>query len=110
MLTYEDITKPQKYKDFSQVPLELATLYAAADSYQTLRLVTIIQEAFALDKKKEALYKSIEHPLIDVLYEMEKKGVNLDASLLYALNEKLLPTYRLLKQKFQQLLAKKLLI
>lgn len=106
MLTYEDITKTQKYKDFSQVPLELATLYAAADSYQTLRLVTIIQEAFALDKKRETLYKSIEHPLIDVLYEMEKKGVNLDASLLYALDEKVTADLQIIEAEISAVVGK----
>jgi len=88
MLTYEDVVKTNKYKDFSHVPLELATLYAAADSYQTFRLVKIIEDAFAQEKKIHALYKNIEHPLIDILYEMEKKGVDLDVSLLHALNEK----------------------
>ena len=29
MLTYEDVVKVDKYKDFSYVPLEIATLYAA---------------------------------------------------------------------------------
>lgn len=88
MLTFEDIVKNNKYKDFSHVPLELATLYSAADSYQTLRLVKIIEEAFAQEKKIYALYKNIEHPLIDVLYEMEKEGVNLDVELLYDLDQK----------------------
>jgi len=88
MLTFEDIVKAQKYKDFSYVPLELATLYSAADSYQTLRLVKIIEDAFAQEKKIYDLYKNIEHPLIEVLYEMEKEGVNLDVELLHALNQK----------------------
>lgn len=87
MLTYEDITKASKYKDFSQVPLEIATLYAAADSYQTLRLVPIIEQAFEADKKIAALYKNIEHPLITILYEMEKEGVNLDVQLLNDLHK-----------------------
>ncbi len=88
MLTYEDVVKSHKYKDFSYVPLELATLYAAADSYQTLRLVDIIKDAFAQEKKIYELYKNIEHPLIQILYEMEKKGVDLDVPLLNSLNEK----------------------
>lgn len=88
MLTFEDVVKAGKYKDFSYVPLELATLYAAADSYQTFRLVKIIEDAFAQEKKIYELYKNIEHPLIEVLYEMEKQGVDLDVPLLHALNEK----------------------
>ena len=88
MLTFEDVVKAHKYKDFSYVPLELATLYAAADSYQTFRLVKIIEDAFAQEKKIYELYKNIEHPLIQILYEMEKAGVDLDVPLLGVLNEK----------------------
>lgn len=88
MLTFEDVVKAHKYKDFSQVPLELATLYAAADSYQTLRLVPIIEDAFKKDEKIAQLYAAIEHPLIHILYEMEKEGVNLDVPLLHDLNQK----------------------
>jgi DNA polymerase I len=88
MLTYEDVVKNNKYKNFSEVSLDIATLYAAADSYQTFRLVAIIQDAFKQEKKLEALYKNIEHPLIDVLYEMEKEGVDLDVQLLEDLHYK----------------------
>jgi DNA polymerase-1 len=83
MITYDDITKGQKYKDFSYVPLELATLYACADSYQTFRLVSIIENAFTHEKKIANLYYTIEHPLIQILYEMEKKGIQLDVSMLH---------------------------
>lgn len=106
MLTYEDITKTHKYKDFSQVPLELATLYAAADSYQTLRLVKIIQQAFAQDKKIESLYKNIEHPLINVLYEMEKEGVNLDAQLLHDLNQQVTADLRIIEAEIAAVVGK----
>jgi DNA polymerase I len=88
MLTFEDVTKPYKFKTFAQVPLEIATLYAAADSYQTFRLVKIIEDAFAQDPKIAKLYYAIEHPLITILCDMEREGVNLDASLLDTLNQK----------------------
>jgi DNA polymerase-1 len=88
MLTFEDVVKSSKYKTFAEVPLDIATLYAAADSYQTFRLVKIVEDAFAQEPKIADLYKNIEHPLIEVLYEMEKEGVNLDVDLLDALNQK----------------------
>lgn len=88
MLTYEDVVKNNKYKDFSFVPVELAALYSCADSYQTFRLVAIIEDAFKKEKKIQALYEDIEHPLIEVLYEMEKEGVNLDVNLLHELDKK----------------------
>lgn len=95
MLTYDEVIKyvpavalAKAGKDFSFVPLELATLYSAADSYQTFRLVNIIQDAFKKEEKIAKLYFEIEHPLIEVLYEMEKEGIDLDVPLLHALNQK----------------------
>src|SRR5437870_8330186 len=73
MLTFENIVKTHKYKDFSYVPLALAGLYSCADSYQTFRLVAVIEDAFKKEPKIHDLYTNIEHPLIDVLYEMEKE-------------------------------------
>lgn len=88
MLTYEDVVKAHKYKDFSYVPHELAALYSCADSYQTFRLVSIIEDAFKQEPKIYDLYRLIEHPLMQVLYEMEKEGVNLDVNLLQELDIK----------------------
>ena len=106
MLTYEDVVKTHKYKDFSHVPLELATLYAAADSYQTFRLVKIIEDAFAKEKKIYELYKNIEHPLIEILYEMEKKGIDLDVPLLYALNEKVTADLMIIEAEIAAVIGK----
>src|SRR5579863_1841737 len=88
MLTFEDIVKTYKYKDFSFVPVELAALYSCADSYQTFRLVAVIEDAFKKEQKIDDLYRHIEHPLIEVLYEMEKEGVDLDVALLHELDKK----------------------
>ncbi len=81
MLTFEDVVKANKYKDFSYVPLELATLYAAFDAHQTLRLKGILE-----DQLKELnlwnLYQNIELPLIQVLFEMEARGIYIDTFML----------------------------
>ncbi len=86
MLTYEEVVKGHKYQDFSYVPLEMATLYSGADSLQTFKLVRVIEDAFVQEPKIKALYYDIEHPLIDLLYTMEKTGVFLDVPLLHALD------------------------
>ena len=106
MLTYEDIVKVGKYKDFSYVPLELATLYAAADSYQTYRLVDIVEKAFAQEKKIHELYTIIEHPLIAILYEMEKEGVNLDVPLLQALDLQVIADLNVIEEEIAAVVGK----
>jgi len=106
MLTFEDVVKLGKYKDFSFVPLELAALYSCADSYQTYRLVAIIEDAFSKDKKLHDVYKNIEHPLIEVLYEMEKEGVNLDVHLLHELDKKVVVDLQVIEAAIAQVVGK----
>lgn len=106
MLTFEDVVKVQKYKDFSYVPLEMAALYSCADSYQTLRLVKIIEDAFAQEKKIYDLYKNIEQPLIEVLYEMEKEGINLDVTVLQQLDTKITADIAVIEEEIAAVVGK----
>lgn len=86
MLSFADVVTHNKYKDFSQVPLDLALLYAATDAHQTFKLVQPLQEALAKENMQE-LYATIEHPLINVLYDMEKEGIAIDVDYLNQLNK-----------------------
>jgi DNA polymerase-1 len=106
MLTYEDVVKSHKYKDFSFVPVDLAALYSCADSYQTFRLVSVIEDAFKKEPKIQALYEDIEHPLIEVLYEMEKEGVNLDINLLHELDKKVVADISQIEVAIAQVVGK----
>lgn len=87
MLTYEEVVKENKYKNFSYVPLDLATKYAAADAHQTFRLKTILEKELKQEKLTE-LYETMEKPLMRVLYEMELEGINLDVTVLQELGKK----------------------
>jgi DNA polymerase I len=106
MLSYDDVVKRNKYKDFSFVPVELAALYSCADSYQTFRLVAIIEDAFKKEQKIHELYTAIEHPLIEVLYEMEKEGVNLDTHLLHELDKKVVADLTVIEAAIAQVVGK----
>ncbi len=44
MLSFQEVVKDNKYKDFSYVPLDLATRYAAADAHQTFRLKQLLRK------------------------------------------------------------------
>lgn len=87
MLTYEEVVKDNKYKNFSYVPLDLATKYAAADAHQTLRLKSILEKELKQEKLTD-LYESIEKPLMRVLYKMELEGISLDVPVLQELGKK----------------------
>ncbi|HGJ65074.1 TPA: hypothetical protein ENS27_06760 [bacterium] len=81
MLSYDEVVKANKLKNFSYVPLGLATSYAAADAHQTLRLKKIFEQELRKEKLEE-LYRNIEFPLIQVLYAMELEGIFCDKNVL----------------------------
>jgi DNA polymerase-1 len=85
MLTFKEVVTDRKYKNFTQVPLELATLYAANDALQTWGLLEIFRKELTRENM-ESLYYDLELPTSDVLYEMEKVGIPLDVSVLQAIN------------------------
>ncbi len=87
MLTYQEVVKDNKYKNFSYVPLDLATQYAAADAHQTLKLFHILQEKLSAQEQKE-LFETIEHPLQQILLDMEQTGIYLDKEQLAQLGKR----------------------
>jgi DNA polymerase-1 len=87
MLNFNEVLNYCKVKDFSQVPLTLATRYAAADAHQTYQLAQLLKIELAKDPVIEKLYENIEHPLIQVLVDMEAEGIELDVPLLKQLGD-----------------------
>ncbi|MBU0572976.1 MAG: DNA polymerase I, partial [Candidatus Margulisbacteria bacterium] len=73
----ELIGKDAEHAGFAEVPLDVATDYAAADADVTFGLYDIFKQ----ELKKEGLEKvfyEVEMPLIPAVIEMEKNGVSLD--------------------------------
>lgn len=85
MLTYDHVVKKQSLKDFSEVPLALATTYAAADAHQTLALVPILEKKLT-EQDETNLFHTIEVPLIAVLVKMEQEGMPIDIDTLDSLS------------------------
>ncbi len=87
MLSYDQIMSTGPYKNFSEVPTDLAVIYAASDAHQTLRLVSILKEE--LEKQSlMSFFETIETPLIQILYEMERVGIILDVDVLKKVNNR----------------------
>ena len=89
MLTFQEVVKAHKYPDFTHVPLELALEYAAADAHQTFKIAKKLKAELKDIPTLEALYNTIEHPLIEVLIAMEREGIHVDAALLMSLGKKI---------------------
>ena len=76
--------KGAKQIGFDQVSIADATAYSAEDADITLQLHRALYPRVAADLKLDHVYAAIEMPVREVLFEMERDGVMLDAALLAA--------------------------
>jgi DNA polymerase-1 len=71
------IGKGAKQITMDRVPADQAAAYAAADADVTLRLIAPLRKELE-ERSQRKLFEEIEIPLIPVLAEMEREGVQLD--------------------------------
>ena len=77
----------KKQISFNKVPIKLATQYAAEDADVTFRLYTFFRER--LDKEKLLkIYELFEKPMVNLLSQMEIKGIKINSSFLKELSKK----------------------
>ena len=89
-LTYAEVCgKGAKQIGFDEVALDRATEYAAEDADITLRLHHKLAADLAAEPGLQALYRDIEMPALEVLFEMERTGVLIDDFLLAQHSEEL---------------------
>ncbi len=80
-ITFEEVAgKGAKQVTFDKVNLEIATQYAAEDADITLRLDNVFSKKLSQDTALNSVYQDIELPLIDVLWQMEEHGIEVDAN------------------------------
>jgi len=108
-ITYDEVTgKGVGRISFEQVAVDKATEYAAEDADITLQLHQALYPQIAADPKLEVIYRRIEMPLLEVLFDMERNGVLLDVKLLGEQSRELgnrmleleTEVYRLAEQQF----------
>lgn len=103
MLTYAEVVTKQNLKNFTEVPIEKATEYAAADAHQTFALVKLLEQE--LEKNDQLnLFYNIEMPLLEILYKMEKEGVLIDFEILEKLDQQVIEEIKNVEQKIKILL------
>ena len=93
-ISYDEVTgKGVNRIGFDEVAIDVATQYAAEDADITLRLHQALYPAIQSDDRLNYIYREIEMPILDVLFEIERNGVLLDYKLLqkqsHELGEKL---------------------
>jgi len=80
-LPYEAVTgKGANQIGFGEVPIDRATEYAAEDADITLRLHQNLYPQVADIAALDTLYREIEMPVMQVLFNMERRGVLIDVA------------------------------
>jgi DNA polymerase-1 len=74
---------------FNEIPLETAAPYAAEDADITLRLHEAMWPKLVREPGLETIYRDIEIPLVTVLSDMERSGVEIDTAMLAAQSNQL---------------------
>ncbi|HYL17514.1 MAG TPA: DNA polymerase I [Burkholderiales bacterium] len=88
--SYEEIAgKGSSQIGFDQVSIERATQYSAEYADITLQLHQTLLTEIEKDQKLPFIYRQIEMPVTQVLFDMERHGVLIDAALLEAQSHEL---------------------
>lgn len=81
MQTFADVVTKKGFKNFTQVPLNQAIEYGAADAHQTWQLVPLLLADLKTHDQLQ-LFNDIEMPLVQILYGMECEGILCDKQVL----------------------------
>jgi DNA polymerase-1 len=82
-IAYEDLCgKGAKQIGFDQVDIERAATYAAEDSDVTLRVHNVLHPQFADEPGLSRIYHDIEMPARQVIWQIERNGILIDADVL----------------------------
>ena len=82
-ISYDEVTGKGVHRiGFDEVAIDAATQYAAEDADITLRLHQFLYPRIQSDERLDYIYRGIEIPILDVLFEIERNGVLLDYKLL----------------------------
>ena len=87
-ISFKEVTGSGKSQiTFDQVPIKLATKYAAEDADVTFKLYLLFKERLAQEKLLK-IYELFEKPMLNLLAQMEIEGIKIDSDFLKKLSEK----------------------
>ena len=104
--TYEDVVgKGAKQIPFSQLKLDIATPYAAADADLVWQLHTVLWSQIAKNSVQQKVFQEIEMPLVSVLSRIERHGVCVAKEFLQSYSCELSSQLLAIEQQIYQLAA-----
>ncbi|NKQ37245.1 MAG: DNA polymerase I [Chloroflexi bacterium] len=95
------IGKGKKQRPFSEVPIEEAAPYGAADADVTLRLIPPLQKE--IEAKNQQRILELELPLIPVLAEMEMTGIGVDVDFFRQMSQDLAARMQALEREIHEI-------
>jgi DNA polymerase-1 len=102
-LTYADIVGSGKGRlTYDQVTIEKATEYAAEDVDVILRLWMLFKSRL-IAERMNAVYETLERPLVNVLARMERRGISIDRQTLSRLSGEFAQTAARLEADIQEM-------
>ena len=98
-----------KIKKLSEIPINLATKYAAEDTDITFRLWKYLDQC--CQKKVSTIYNNIEINLISVLAKIELNGIRIDENILFKFINSIFEQIKFVRRrKFINFLKKDLIL
>ncbi len=102
-ITYAEVCGTGKSQiSFPAVSLDKAVAYAAEDADMTLRLALILEEKLK-ENNLHALYQDMELPLEEILCDIERTGIRIDAKMLATMSGEFAKKMKLLEEEAYQL-------
>lgn len=102
-IKYSEITGTGKaQKRFDEVAIEIASEYAAEDADITLRLYHFLAPRLAREQMM-TVYERIERPIIQVIADMEARGIKVDQQLLFRIGQEFTKEMQRLELEIYQL-------
>ncbi len=103
MHTFKEVVG--RHKNFALVSIADAAEYGAHDALQTFKLKSILQKDLTQEKKLKKVFQDLEMPLSQVLLEMEKTGILLDAKRLQEVGKLIEKDLKKIEKKIEAAIA-----
>jgi len=102
-LSHGELTGSGKAKlSFDQVAIDRATAYSAEDADVILRLWRVLKPRLTAERMN-AVYETLERPLVAVLARMERRGISIDREVLSRLSGEFAQTAGRVEAELQEL-------
>jgi DNA polymerase-1 len=103
VISYGDLTGSGKNKlSFDQVAIDRATEYSAESADMILRLWRVLKPRLVAERMN-AVYETLERPLVSVLARMERRGISIDRQVLSRLSGDFAQTAARVEAELQEL-------